>query len=100
MKFTELVYEATKKIPKGRVSTYSRIAMQIGKPGASRAVGQSLRKTPHKDVPCHRIVKSTGEVGGFRGMGSSNEKTQLLIKEGIEINNGVIELKRFLAPHV
>jgi O-6-methylguanine DNA methyltransferase len=96
MSFTELVYEATKKIPKGRVSTYSRIAKSIGRPGASRAVGQVLKNNPHKDVPCHRIVRSSGELGGFRGRGSSEEKAQLLIKEGIEIKGNLIDLERFL----
>ena len=99
MSFTERVYQEARKIPRGRVSTYSRIAASIGRPGASRAVGQALSKNPHGDVPCHRVIKSTGELGGFRGSRDPTEKESILRKEGIEIKDNRIDLERFLAPH-
>jgi O-6-methylguanine DNA methyltransferase len=99
MKFSELVYDAVKKIPRGGVSTYSEIAKSIGKPNSSRAVGQVLRRNPHKEVPCHRVIKSSGEVGGFKGSNDNPEKAAILRKEGIEIEKNMIDLERFLAPH-
>ena len=99
MSFTERVYQEARKIPMGRVSTYSRIAASIGRPGASRAVGQALSKNPHGDVPCHRVIKSSGELGGFKGSPDNSEKASLLCKEGVEIKDHRIDLERFLAPH-
>jgi len=80
--FEKLVYAATKKIPRGRVSTYQEIARAIGKPKSARAVGNALGKNPFAPkVPCHRVVKSTGEVGGF--LNGTFEKMKLLKKEGV-----------------
>lgn len=91
--FEKRVYEKTKRIPKGRVSTYSQIAKLIGKPKAARAVGNALNKNPYKTIPCHRIVRSNGSVGGYAC--GAKKKIQLLKKEGIEIKNGRVDLKRF-----
>ena len=65
--FQEKVYKLCKKVPKGKVSTYGEIAKALGKKGLmSRAVGNALNKNPYAPiVPCHRIVKSNGEIGGF-----------------------------------
>ena len=63
--FERNVYLATFKIPKGKVSTYSRVAKAIGKPRAQRAVANALHKNPlYPVVPCHRVVKSDGGFGG------------------------------------
>ena len=87
--FEESVYLACKKIPKGRVSTYQEIARAIKNPKSSRAVGNALNKNPFAPkVPCHRVVKSDGSVGGFAS-GNKN-KTKLLKKEKIEIRKGKI----------
>jgi len=84
--FKERVFRETAKIPKGRVSTYARIANAIGSPDAARAVGNALNRNRDKKVPCHRVVRSNGEVGGFaRGM---KKKIRILKSEGIEIRNG------------
>ena len=64
--FASLVYSATKQIPSGRVSTYGAIAKAIDRPQAARAVGQALNRNPcWPEVPCHRVVDSTGKLTGF-----------------------------------
>ena len=84
--FASLVYSATKQIPSGRVSTYGAIAKAIDRPQAARAVGQALNRNPcWPEVPCHRVVDSTGKLTGF-ATGLTN-KRQLLRKEGIIIKN-------------
>jgi methylated-DNA-[protein]-cysteine S-methyltransferase len=89
MDFNEKVWNAIKKIPKGKISTYKEIAKAIGKPKAVRAVGNACNKNPFSPrIPCHRIVKSNGEVGGF-ALGTKKKK-ELLKKEGIEIKKGKI----------
>ncbi len=86
--FTEKVYEICKRIPKGNVSTYSEIASVLNCK-AYRAVGNALNKNPYKEVPCHRVVKNTGEVGGFAK--GTKKKIEMLRKEGIKIKNRKIE---------
>lgn len=85
MRFSETVWEKTRLVPRGKVTTYSEIARAIGRPKAARAVGNALNSNPcWPEVPCHRVVKSTGELGGFaRG---SAEKKALLKGEGIGIS--------------
>jgi len=94
--FQEKVWQATAMIPKGQVNTYGLIARAIKKPLASRAVGQALHCNPHwPQVPCHRVVRGTGEVGGFAG--GSKKKIALLRQEGIEIDNErLVNLKDYL----
>jgi len=86
MKFDEAVYAKTMEIPRGRVTTYKEVAMAIGKPGASRAVGNALNRNPNLiKVPCHRVVKSDLNIGGFaRG---KEVKKKILKKEGIKFNS-------------
>lgn len=84
----------TKKIPKGKVTTYKEIAKMIGKPKAARGVGRALNKNKNKNIPCHRVVKSNGEVGGFNQ--GKEKKIKKLKKEGIEIIEGKIDLKKYL----
>lgn len=94
--FENLVYQATKKIPKGKISTYSQIAFYIGKPKSYRAVGNALNKNPFApEVPCHRVVKSDGLLGGFAY--GINKKRILLKQEGIGLkNNRVLNFKEKL----
>jgi methylated-DNA-[protein]-cysteine S-methyltransferase len=93
MSFPSLVFSACKKIPKGKVATYSEIAKAIGHPNAARAVGNALSKNRSKSVPCHRVIRSDGSAGGFaRGM---RAKIRILKREGVEITNGKVP-KRFL----
>ncbi|MBN2102000.1 MAG: MGMT family protein [Candidatus Aenigmarchaeota archaeon] len=94
MNFSEKVFKAVKRIPKGSVSTYSEIAEIIGNPDASRAVGNALNKNPTPIiVPCHRVVRSDGKAGGFAK--GTKKKIELLRKEGIEIKNNKIDLEKF-----
>ena len=79
--FQEKVYEEVKKIPKGEVRTYKQIARAIGSPRAFRAVGNALNKNPDlKTIPCHRVVRSDGKIGGYRG--GVKQKRALLVSEG------------------
>lgn len=89
MTFADKVYSLTKKIPKGRVSTYKLIAKKL-KTKAYRAVGTALNKNPFAPiVPCHRVVNSDGRVGGYAK--GTNKKIEMLRKEGIKIKDGRIE---------
>lgn len=92
--FNQKVYELAKKIPKGKVTTYKILAEAIGTK-AYRAVGNALSKNPYAPiVPCHRVVDSKGHLHGFsRGL---KKKAELLMKEGVEVKNNKIDLKRFM----
>ena len=92
--FIEQVFAKTKLIPKGKVSTYKLIAKAIGRPRAMRAVGNALNKNCDPKVPCHRVVRSDGVVGGFRD--GTAVKIKILQKEGVEIVNGKVLLKKYL----
>ena len=94
MKFGQKVYELCRKIPRGKVSTYKELANALHC-RAYRAVGNALNKNPYwPKVPCHRIVKNTGEIGGFAS--GTKKKIELLKREGIKVEEGKIDLKRYL----
>ncbi|MCM8791005.1 MAG: MGMT family protein [Candidatus Omnitrophica bacterium] len=82
--FEKKVYIATLDIPKGQTRTYKWVAERVGRPKSFRAVGNSLNKNPYSpDVPCHRVIRSDGSLGGFaRG---SAVKRRLLRLEGIDL---------------
>ncbi len=83
MTFKEKVYQAVKKIPKGKVLTYKEVAILAGKPKAYRAVGNILNKNYNPDIPCHRVVRSDGKIGGYnRG---TDKKELILVQEGVVI---------------
>ena len=89
--FETAVLVATFKIPKGKVSTYKRIAQKISRPLAYRAVGNALHKNPLAPiVPCHRVVRSDGGFGGEK-KGAESRRT-LLEKEGVPIENGRVKM--------
>jgi methylated-DNA-[protein]-cysteine S-methyltransferase len=90
--FNQRVYALCRKIPKGNVATYKEIATALNTK-AYRAVGNALNKNAHSyndggDIPCHRVVNTSGKVGGFAF--GKEEKIKLLSNEGIEIKNGKI----------
>ena len=96
MNFNEKVLNLTKKIPKGRITTYKEIAKAL-KTKAYRVIGTALRKNKKPIIiPCHRVVNSDGTVGGYKGIKNSKEKIKLLKKEGIKIKNNKINLKKYL----
>jgi O-6-methylguanine DNA methyltransferase len=81
--FQKKVYEIVRKIPKGKTLTYKKVAKLSGYPKAWRAVGNILNKNRDPEVPCHRIIRSDGKIGGFnRG---TKKKIALLKKEGVLI---------------
>lgn len=81
--FQRRVLQTARRIPPGAVWTYGQIAQAIGKPQASRAVGQALGRNPIPIViPCHRVVAGDGSLGGYSGGGGLNSKRLLLRLEG------------------
>ena len=89
MTFSETVWALTRQIPRGRVTTYQELARAM-KTRAYRAVGNALNKNPYAPhVPCHRVVKTDGSLGGFAQ--GPQRKRALLEKEGISIRKDRIQ---------
>ena len=85
------------QIPEGRVSTYGTLARELKVPKASRAIGSILRANPHPIVvPCHRVVMSDGQLGGYGGSKGVTRKAALLRREGVKITGGRVDLGRYL----
>jgi len=100
MKFREKVYKIVEKIPKGKVMTYKQVAEKLNSK-SYRAVGQALKNNPKPIIiPCHRVIKSNGEVGGYFGnndINSIKNKAKLLESEDILVKDGKIKnFKDFL----
>lgn len=93
------MYSLCRKIPAGKVTTYKEIAIALNTK-AYQAVGQALKCNPFApEVPCHRVVSSNGTIGGFKGKRRGKEIKQkiiLLEKEGIVLQNGKIDLGKYL----
>lgn len=80
--FQQAVWKACMSIPAGQTRSYKWIAEKIGRPGATRAVGSALGRNPFAPgVPCHRVIKSDGTLGGFSAPGGLKAKERLLKKE-------------------
>jgi methylated-DNA-[protein]-cysteine S-methyltransferase len=79
--FTEQVYAVVAKIPEGKFMTYKEVALRIGRPNASRAVGTALSKNYNPSVPCHRVIRSDGKLGGYN-RGGIKKKLSILKREG------------------
>lgn len=78
--FTQKVLKVVASIPRGKVLTYKQVAIEAGSPQAFRAVGTILSKNYNPQIPCHRVIKTNGEVGSYnRG---SAQKIELLKSEG------------------
>ncbi|PKP54319.1 MAG: cysteine methyltransferase [Candidatus Altiarchaeales archaeon HGW-Altiarchaeales-3] len=89
MDFIRQVLRIIKQIPKGRVSTYGGVAGSLGDVRAARAVGNALNKNINLiNIPCHRVVRSDGSVGGYK-LGSA-QKVELLTGEGLKIRENKI----------
>ena len=81
-KFQLKIWNFLKKIPKGSVKTYSQVASAIGKPRAIRAVANAIGKNPYPiKIPCHRVIKSNGSLGGYSAKGGIKMKRKLLKKK-------------------
>jgi len=91
--FEKAVLVATFRIPKGKVTTYKRIAERVGKPRAYRAVGNALHKNPLAPViPCHRVVRSDGNLAGQRE--EIEARRRLLVEEGIPLDGDRVRLNK------
>lgn len=91
--FEKEVYVATFNIPRGKVSTYGRIAKKIGRPRSVRAVASTLRKNPlHPAVPCHRVVKADGGFGGNPERAAGRRKS--VKEEGVPVEDGKVKMSK------
>jgi methylated-DNA-[protein]-cysteine S-methyltransferase len=80
------VWSYLKIIPRGSVKTYSQVAKGIGKPHAVRAVANAIGRNPYAPkIPCHRVIRSDGSLGGYSGKGGIKTKKLLLKREGITL---------------
>ena len=78
------VWKYLKTIPKGQIRTYLEVAKAIKRPKAVRAVANAIAKNPYSPkVPCHRVIRSDGRLGGYSGLGGIKTKKKLLKLEGI-----------------
>ena len=93
---TMRIYEAVKKIPRGKVATYGQIAALAGNSRMARAVGNALHHNPDPDnVPCYRVVNSKGELSGEFAFGGAGRQAKLLEADGIEVVDGKVDLKKY-----
>lgn len=95
--FKEKIYEFTRKIPKGKVATYSQLARFAGKPKAARAVGGFMRVNPDAPhTPCHRVVAKDGSLTGYSlGKGVSTKK-RILEEEGVPFMGNKVDIEKAL----
>lgn len=78
--FKESVFDVVRKIPRGKVLTYKQVAQKVGRPKAFRAVGNVLNSNYDRSIPCHRVIRSDGKMGGYnRGLA---KKARILKEEG------------------
>jgi methylated-DNA-[protein]-cysteine S-methyltransferase len=78
--FAKKVYAVVAKIPKGKTMTYKQVATRAGKPNAARAVGTIMSHNYNPQIPCHRVVRSDGGMGGYN-RGGSEQKKKILARE-------------------
>ncbi|MBS3158729.1 MGMT family protein [Candidatus Woesearchaeota archaeon] len=94
--FYQQIYGFTKQIPRGKVTTYKELAHALSSK-AYRAVGSAMRCNENAPiVPCHRVIKSNGDVGNYSAAGSIKKKIEMLRKEGVEVVDGKVDLKKYL----
>ena len=93
---TKRIYEAVKRIPKGKVATYGKVAEMAGNKKMSRVVGNALHKNPDPDnIPCFRVVNSKGELAPEFAFGGIGEQRKLLEAEGIEVKDNKVDLSKY-----
>ena len=84
-KFQLIVWKEISKIPYGETRTYKDLAIAIGKPNSSRAVANACGKNPYPVViPCHRVIRSDGKIGGYSGVDGEKKKKELLRLENVK----------------
>lgn len=92
------IYEAVKKIPVGKVTTYAGVGAMVGNPKLARVVGNALHNNPYPGVvPCHRVVNSRGELPANFVFGGAKAQQKMLEAEGIEFaKDGKVDLKKYI----
>ena len=86
--FQKMVWIEIKKIPKGKTITYKELAIKIGKPKAYRAVANACAKNPLLGIiPCHRVIRGDGKMGGYMGKKGIERKKRLLQSEGVKLKS-------------
>lgn len=91
---TRRIYEAVKKIPRGKVATYGQVAEMAGNKKMARAVGNALHKNPDPEkIPCYRVVNAKGELAGEFAFGGEGAQARLLQADGIAVVDGRVDLK-------
>lgn len=102
--YQQAILRILAEVSKGKVTTYGDLAKELSKrdsnwsPNASRAVGTTMRNNPcGPQIPCHRVIKSDGTVGNFRGgeKGAVEEKIAMLRNEGVKVVDRKIDLNKF-----
>jgi len=90
------IFKKLLEVPRGRITTYGELAKAVGLKNGQRAVGKIMNKNPYPVIiPCHRVVMSTGKIGGYAY--GEYVKTKMLNGEGIKIENGkIVDLKNIL----
>ena len=89
MSLEQKIYKKLLQVPKGQVTTYGELAKAVGLENGQRAIGKIMNKNPYPVIiPCHRVVMSTGKIGGYAY--GEEIKSNMLAKEGIKIENGKI----------
>lgn len=90
------IYEAVKRIPKGKVASYSQVAAMAGNPRMCRAVGNALHHNPDpENIPCYRVVNAKGELSGAFSFGGADEQERRLAADGIPVINGKVDLEKY-----
>ncbi len=93
--FNDDVYNAVKKIPKGKVLSYGMVAVLAGHAGACRAVGTALHKNPDpKNIPCHRVVSADGRLAKFFAFGGEEAHKFALLQEGVRFKNNKVDMQK------
>ena len=90
------IYEAVKRIPKGKVASYSQVAAMAGNPRMCRAVGNALHHNPDpENIPCYRVVNAKGELSGAFAFGGADKQERRLAADQIPVINGKVDLEKY-----
>ena len=93
---TKRIYEAVKRIPKGHVATYGKVAEMAGDAKMARAVGNALHENPDPEhIPCFRVVNAKGELAGAFAFGGEQVQAQLLEEDGVEVVDGKVDQDKY-----
>ena len=96
MTFDQAVYEYVKTVPRGKVVTYGMIACAVGRPRASRLVGNALHRNPTPViVPCHRVVNREGRLAPAFAFGGMDVQARLLESEGVQVKDGYVDMAKY-----